>query len=684
MSRFNYFNEMNQKYFERYEKSIQSIKEIQNESKGNEKYRDYFNKGSQLILRMAELNSQLADDIFSNWTFEELLNLNHELYHQVTGDHYEFSYANTTYCVKAFGKVIGQCLAYLYSRIMNQVGLVFENQLGPITLLNELFINIYKMIQEENEDKVLELINKEAMEDLDLKVETGILRKFDTRFDCYSNILMESDLTDLRYLFRYGLYIGDNEIETAKYLLSLSDEKLQKMAKVFVEGFERGYVNGNKEMPLSEKKTINLSYPIGFERLMRKAAHQFNQMGLSPLVFTDPFTAARPRIISTKPSYQYAYDHRFDDALYFDKDYTSAYEIAYAKYLDKHQALIKVMAGPAVQESFGEIPFLPKSKSDNIAYNDEQTEIKNVHTTNTNKNFKKYLPGSAYSFVIITYPVPSIGERYKEIFDEIIKVNTLDNATYDRIHKVIIDCLDLAEYVHVVGKDDNKTDIKVKLHTLNAPEKETNFENCTADVNIPVGEVFTSPLLTGTNGTIHVSQVYLDGLKYENLEMTFKDGYIERYTCSNFETEEENKKFIHENLIHPHKTLPLGEFAIGTNTTAYVMAEKYQINHVLPILIAEKMGPHFAIGDTCYSWSEDQYVCNSDGKEIIARDNEKSLLRKIDVGQAYTYKHTDITIPYEELALIESIDKAGKVYTILKDGRFVLPGTELLNEPFED
>lgn len=683
MSRFNYFYDMNQKYVKRYKESISTIKEIEAATKGNGKFMDFFNKGCQFILRMDELNTQLEDDIFSNWSFEQLIEMNHELYHQVTGTNYDKCYANPEYSVNAFGKSIGQSLAYLYARIMNQVGLVFENQLGPITLLNELFVKLYQIIDKEDEKQILDLIFMEAIEDIDLKVETGILRKFDTRFNCYSNILMESDFNDLRYLFRYGLYIGDNEIKTAEYLLSLPEEKINKMAEVFTDGFERGYVNGNKEMPLSEKKTINLSYPIGFERVIKKAAHQFEKIGLKPLVFTDPFTAARPRIISTKPNYQYAYDHRFDDALYFNKTYTDAYEAAYNKYLDKHQGMIKVMAGPAVQESFGEIPFSPKSKSDNIAYTDEQTEIKNVHTTNTNKNFKKYLPGSAYSFVIITYPVPSIGEQYEAIFDEIIKVNTLDNETYDRIQKNIIDCLDLAEYVHVVGKSPNKTDIKVRLHELDHPDKQTNFENCTADVNIPVGEVFTSPLLTGTNGTIHVSQVYLDGLKYENLEVTFKDGYITQYTCSNFNKEEENKKFIHENLIHPHKTLPLGEFAIGTNTTAYVMAERYQINHVLPILIAEKMGPHFAIGDTCFSWSEDQYVCNSDGKEIIARDNEKSILRKEDVSQAYTYKHTDITIPYEELALIESIDKEGKTYTILKDGRFVLPGTELLNEPFK-
>ena len=73
---------------------------------------------------------------------------------------------------------------------------------------------------------------------------------------------------------------------------------------------------------------------------------------------------------------------------------------------------------------------------------------------------------------------------------------------------------------------------------------------------------------------------------------------------------EENRKYIKENIMMNHETLPMGEFAIGTNTTAYVMAEKYQIGDKLPILIAEKMGPHFAIGDTCYSWSEDSPMYN--------------------------------------------------------------------------
>ena len=159
---------------------------------------------------------------------------------------------------------------------------------------------------------------------------------------------------------------------------------------------------------------------------------------------------------------------------------------------------------------------------------------------------------------------------------------------------------------------------------------------------------------------------------------------ISEYSCKNFEDEAENRRYIEENILFHHDTIPMGEFAIGTNTTAYRMARTYQIEDKLPILIAEKTGPHFAFGDTCYSWQEDTAVYNPDGKEIIARDNEKSLLRKKDVNLAYFGCHTDVTIPYDELGLIEVIREDGTREKIIENGRFVLPGTEELNEPLDD
>ena len=73
----------------------------------------------------------------------------------------------------------------------------------------------------------------------------------------------------------------------------------------------------------------------------------------------------------------------------------------------------------------------------------------------------------------------------------------------------------------------------------------------------------------------------------------------------------------------------------------------------------------------------------SDGKEMTARDNAVSALRKERPQEAYFNCHTDITIPYSELDLIEAVEPDGTRTAIIAGGRFVLPGTEALNEPLE-
>ena len=263
-----------------------------------------------------------------------------------------------------------------------------------------------------------------------------------------------------------------------------------------------------------------------------------------------------------------------------------------------------------------------------------------------------------------------------------MKINTLDYHLYEEIQQKLIDALDQGESVYIRGAGGNRTDLTVQLAGLSDPEKEAIFENCVADVNIPVGEVFTSPRLKGTNGILHVSQVYLNELKYLDLELTFQDGRVTAYSCKNFDSDEENRNYIRTNVLFNHETLPLGEFAIGTNTTAYVAAQKYDIAARLPILIAEKMGPHFALGDTCFSWSEEIDTYNPDGKRMAAKDNECSILRKEDVSKAYFNCHTDVTIPYDELDCIRVNLKGGGTCSVIERGAVVLPGTEKLNEPF--
>ena len=459
------------------------------------------------------------------------------------------------------------------------------------------------------------------------------------------------------------------------------------MADTYTEGFRVGFINTGKD--LSKKSVVNIRYVLGFERVVRKAIQNFEKMGLKPTIYRAASSViTRPRLGKNGfyggiPNKQYDYDHKDDLGLVLDKQFMERKLEVMRTVLEKNKELAGSFAGPAVMEVFGEKPFAPVTKPEAVTFSKKQEELLLIMNSRAGQITNQYIKGEERSFTIISWPLPEIGNNYPEIFDEVIRINTLDANVYEKVQQTLIDALDQGEYVRILGKGANKTDLKVSLCRLKNPEKETIFENCVADVNIPVGEVFTSPMLEGTEGVLYVSKVYLNELQYRDLEIHFKEGKTTEYTCSNFESEEENKKYICDNIMHNHESLPLGEFAIGTNTTAYMAAKKYDIADKLPILIAEKMGPHFAVGDTCYSWAEDNVVYNPNGKEIIAKENSVSACRKENPEQAYFQCHTDITIPYEELGKISVFTCEGKEIVLIENGRFTLPGTEILNEPLD-
>lgn len=662
---------------ERYDIAIERIKEIITEDTVEEKFLPYFVAAAQFILKIDNLLGLIESKKIEELTLEQLTALNKDLYEDETEIVYEKCFANPKFAVEKLGEEYGQLLCYVFTANRNMISNAFQGKLEEITLRMELLIEIYNQFEDrENLTKksIHDMIYSFEKDNSEIFMTNRIDEIINPENDFAVKIVMKSDLEDLRYLYKYGESISENEIETAKFLNTLSQEKIDKIASVYTEGYRLGFINTGKD--LSIKSAVDIRYYIGFERIIRAAIKQFENMGLKPVIYKGGYE-------STKINKQYWFDHKFDDALFFDKGYVQRkLEVATTAF-ENRKKIAALMAGPAVIEVFGENPFEPENKKEALQLSKEQQKLKVEYAREYTQIVQKYIKGDERSFTIIAFPLPEIGMDYEELFEETVKINCLDQDKYRKVQQSIIDALDKADFVRVEGKGSNKTYITVNMHELKNPEKETNFENCLADVNIPLGEVFTSPKLTGTNGVLHVSQVYLNELKYNDLEITFENGCIKDYTCKNFDTEEENKKYIKENVMFNHDTLPIGEFAIGTNTTAYVMANKYDIVYKLPILIVEKMGPHFAVGDTCYSWEEDVKTFNPDGKEIVAKENEISALRNEDLSKAYFSCHTDITIPYDELGEITAVTKNGEEIVIIKDGRFVLPGTELLNEAFD-
>lgn len=684
---------------ERLELALLRIREIPGEDfQGAEllPWKEYFTTVAKFLLLIEDTRQFLEQGKQAAATRKELQQRNRALYEDILPENYENSFANPAYAVKMLGEEFGALASFLYTEMRSLIGFTYEGRLDELVIRMELFSEVYAaFVYEQQENHKLptyaairEILYWFVSDYADVAAEERVREMVCPENNFAAAILRTADFTDLRYLYAYGEYVGDNELKMAEFMNSLPEETINTMADTYTEGYRIGFEVTGKD--LSRKSTVDVRYQLGFERMMRRALENFEKMGLQPVIYRAASSILyNPSIYkngfySVSPNRQYEFDHKDDKALFLDKMYCSRkLEVMHTAF-EKYKKEARGYAGPAVVETFGEKEFEPVNKPESLKMTDEQSALLVENRTQMGQLQRQYIIEEERSFTIIAFPIPEVGDCFEELFRETIQINTLDYKKYQRIQQTIIDALDQADHCEIKGCNGNHTDLKVNLWKLKNPAKETIFENCVADVNIPVGEVFTSPVLEGTNGVLHVTRVFLNGLEYKDLEITFENGKIQNYNCANFAAEEENKAFIKENILFRHKTLPLGEFAIGTNTTAYVAAKKLGVESKMPILIAEKMGPHFAVGDTCYSHAEEVKVYNPDGKEIVARDNEVAALRSVNPSKAYFNCHTDITIPYDELAELTAVKKDGDRITIIQNGRFVLPGTEELNEPLQE
>lgn len=670
------------------------IKEIAKSSDLKEPYRNYFMSVADWLCEILAYREFMRSDSVEKKDVSVLKQWQERVYAPVLPESYETTFWDPAFAVKEIGKENGGLLSMVAADLTALPVWVAQNRDDLLQIFLELFLQLYGCVEAAETDETEEI--RRALSDAvywfyhdytEIFAAEGIAQMVAGMDGFISSLIREADLSDLSYLFSYGCYITENEYKLASFLQTLSDEEIRGMADTFTEGYRIGFVTTGKD--ITKKRTVRIDFPVGMERMVRAAVRNFEKIGLQATFVRQPLISAQSRgvirrsVFSCAVNRQFMYDHKDDKGYYLDlKAINRRLEVMRDTY-ETYKKEAAAYGGPAVVEMFGEERFAPVNKEENCRYTQEQNELNVTFATKSGMLTDQYIPGESYSFTIISYPYPSIDKRFEEIFAETVRINNLDYMSYRKMQQNLIDLLDRGAYVRVRGKGDNCTDMTVQLVKLSDPLKETKFENCVADVNIPVGEVFTSPVLQGTEGTLFVSHVCIGDYSFKNLKFTFNDGMVTDYTCDNFEKEEENHKLIFDAIMHGRKTLPIGEFAIGTNTTAYRMAKDFGIFDRLPILIAEKTGPHFAVGDTCYSHAEDVAMFNPDGKEVIARDNACSLLRKSEPDKAYFNCHTDITIPFEELYEITAVGDDGMEYPLIRDGRFVVEGTESLNEPLD-
>ncbi len=154
---------------------------------------------------------------------------------------------------------------------------------------------------------------------------------------------------------------------------------------------------------------------------------------------------------------------------------------------------------------------------------------------------------------VLRYPNHSLAQSAQmsvEAFEDYyFSVCTMDYAKLGKAMQALKTRMDSADRVRIQGPD---TDLTFSI-------KDIPTVICDGKLNIPDGEVYTAPVKTSVNGTVHYNtpSLYL-GKVYADIRFTFKDGRITEATSS--DTEGMNRI-----LDTDEGARYIGEFSFGLN-----------------------------------------------------------------------------------------------------------------------
>ncbi|MBR6737378.1 MAG: aminopeptidase [Clostridia bacterium] len=184
---------------------------------------------------------------------------------------------------------------------------------------------------------------------------------------------------------------------------------------------------------------------------------------------------------------------------------------------------------------------------------DVSSEKMSAYGTIYSKKVHHELRVGGTKWVILRYPNPAMAQLASmstEAFEDYyFNVCTLDYCKMDRAMDSLKALIEKTDKVRITAPN---TDITFSIKGMPAVK-------CSGSCNIPDGEIYTAPVKDSVNGVITYNAPSInDGLKFENVSLTFEKGKIVKAT-SNY-TEK-----LNEILNVDEGARYVGEFAFGVN-----------------------------------------------------------------------------------------------------------------------
>lgn len=174
------------------------------------------------------------------------------------------------------------------------------------------------------------------------------------------------DLSDNRYLYSYGEYVGEKELETAEYFRNLSEEALWKIADTYTRRYR-------KEDCQAEKSVVQIFYRPGFERLVLAVLADLEKQGIEPVICIPASGVIARDELHGNVNPQYEADHKCDEALFLDKKYIER-KLDVMKYGYEREKEWTARVTGRIRLDRAEEALCGQAGSDAVSYTEEQKE----------------------------------------------------------------------------------------------------------------------------------------------------------------------------------------------------------------------------------------------------------------------------------------------------------------------
>lgn len=575
------------------------------------------------------------------------------------------SYASSLVSFSGVSQLVGKELApvlTLYAHIFrNGIQDALKHRRFLLAKKLELYFEMRRQLMhgQVRAENLRQALHEASLSVLPQLVELCVHEMYDPNDREIGTILAGQDLSDPDYLYEYGLPVTEEVLFYQRFFSSLDEESVRQLSRRAAQSVRSNLLID--KFADGPRTCCVIKVPMGCERLAKALKDSLSDTGLD---------TALVKIGSPLEGTRYWQDHLLVPARILGDEDMEAFTSACTKAAADCSAMLKGLAGRVTFELNDSMAKTPRKNSQRLRGRDQRIGLRCDYMRRVFED-SILSAGQLYKTSDMTVYIPSCSKEdltgdagrelsYAERFTQMIDLQLAPEEVPQRPLTAITDAMDYGEFLYLKGRSGNETDLTIGLPVSENQRAESNMLIFRGKGTLPDALVGTVPAMPGTNGILHVRSAVVQGQPVTDLKIVFQDGVINSasYVGQDGKTYEAD--------LSNRVGLSISRLRMGLNFSI-----EETLLSGLTISVPTKIQEQTCLSVT-YGIRPSENTLGIEYYEPLTRKHVK-------IYTPTAYAETTVSIPYEELSRMSVIHQNGSSVDILREGMFVLIGTDHLN-----